>query len=85
MAALSGGAILFEFDALFDALDQIQAIHFRLAKRHGERFRALEREIENLPSSDFGEIHFESIGGAVIFHAPEAFTKILKRAAELGV
>lgn len=81
-----------EMDALHDAVRLLCDVHAALARRHGDRFRALERRIEslmdNFPLSD-ADLHFldSEEGGAMLFTftVPTALRDLLDEARRLGV
>ncbi|WP_295808896.1 hypothetical protein [uncultured Nitratireductor sp.] len=75
-----------EMDALHDAIGLLSEIHARLATKHGETFRKLDRAIERFidDPTDATEIHW--LGGGRLVAAPKGrLTEILREARELGV
>lgn len=75
-----------EMDALHDAIGLLSEIHARLATKHGEAFRKLDRAIERFidDPTDATEIHW--LGGGRLVAAPKGrLTEMLREARELGV
>ena len=75
-----------EMDEIRDALALLQEIHARLAKRHGDSFRNLDRAIEAFiqKPADCVEAHW--LGGGKIVAAPKGpLTEIFQEARRLGV
>lgn len=86
--ATVGLTLTLEVDAMRDAIAQLQKIHARLAKRHGDVFRKMDRMIEAMiehdDPRDWVEIHW--IGGGKMVAAPKGkFTEFLREARQLGV
>ncbi|WP_037437154.1 hypothetical protein [Sinorhizobium fredii] len=75
-----------ETDVMSDALAELQEVHSRLAKRHGDSFRKLDRAIEQLleTSEDIVEVHWLG-DGKVLVSPTGRFTEILREARRLGV
>lgn len=80
-------AFTFETDLIQDAVDTCLRIHDALAKRHGQRFRDLERRMEALVDlDDWGEIEFARIEwGRFVMTVPPALSAIIQEARDLGV
>jgi len=80
-------AFIFETDRIADAADTCLRIHEALARRHGQRFRDLERRLEALPDlDDWGEIELASIEwGRFVMTVPPVLTAIIQEARDLGV
>lgn len=77
-----------ETDLVLDAIADIERIFCALAKRHGQRFRDLERRIERLMDLDanWGVPQSHSIGdGRFIFEPHPELKGIIREAREIGV
>lgn len=75
-----------EAEPVYDAVDLLGRAHQALARRHGERFRALEREIEALADAELGLGDPHDLGdGHFIFAAPARLTALIAKARALGV
>ena len=77
-----------ELDLIRDAIDTLVLIHERLAYRHGETFRALDRRIEGLAETNLrpATIHQMTGGGLTLIpEVPEAVRSIIADARALGV
>jgi hypothetical protein len=75
-----------ESELIYDALDTLARIHAALARRHGDKFRALERDIERLADERLTLRDPHPLGdGWFIFEPPAQFTSMIDRANALGV
>lgn len=80
-------SITVETEMLNDAIDELREIHTRLARRHGEQFRALDRMIEECLAKDmssFFRVHWIEKTLGVLAPAGE-LARILRKARELKV
>lgn len=73
-----------EFESLHDALADLERAYGALRSRHGDRFRELERRIEQLADGD-AEISVESIGGGTFVPVSAKLSGILADARKMGV
>lgn len=75
-----------EADPLFDAVDTLLHIHERLAKRHGDRFRAMERQIEAFVGDDGSGVGTESLEpGRIVLTPPKEWQSLIAEARALGI
>lgn len=78
--------IVFEAEALGDALSDLRAVWEALPARHGDRFRSLERKIEALFVAETTEApRLHMMGDRVILAAPDVITALLVEARALGL
>ncbi len=75
-----------EDDLVVDACNELKAITSALPKRHGDRFRVLERRLQAL-SQNIGEPSLERLIDSLIFVVvpPPEWMAIIREARELGV
>ena len=80
-------ALTAELTPALDALDDLQRAHERLASRHGDAFRALDREIDGILEG--GELvataDLEGDRSRFFIIPSPKVTEALKRARQLGV
>lgn len=76
--------ITIDAEAAHDAFDELATVHRRLAARHGERFRDLDRSIELL-MDDPGEIEIVPLGPGTFAYIVPGVADILAQARRLGV
>lgn len=88
---MAGLVLFLDTSAMEDAIDEMLAIHGRLARCHGAAYRRLERAIEAL-CDDMNDddkpalVETHWLGGGRIMAAPgERVTEILLEARRLGV
>lgn len=80
--------LLFEMDAMGDAIAELSAVFQSLATCHGRVYRDLERRIEALVEGEngIGEPEFHKLGGGRFVVTPGGELKeILRDARALGV
>ena len=79
--------LIAETDLTLDAIDDMARIHQALARRHGDRFRQLERRIETLlDDHGLGEFEMIDLGeGHMVMTVPSRIANILTDAAAMGV
>lgn len=81
--------LTFETDPIYDALDTVARARDALFSRHGERFRAVQRDIEALAYADrtaLADVQFHDLGeGIFVATALKALTDLVARARSLGV
>lgn len=82
--AQTNPAITFDFEALSDAVGELVDMHRRLAHRHGERFRALDREIEAFCEQPV-DVDFSAVEPGLFFAAMPALANLLRKGRALGV
>jgi hypothetical protein len=80
-------ALHFGGEAVMDAVNLVIAAHEALTKRHGDRYRTLERRIETIiESGDFGAIEHHDLGdGHIELSAPPNLTELIRDARAFGV
>lgn len=83
----AGCGLCFETDLLWDVVNSLQIVHRRLASRHGDPFRALERKLAGCADLLTREtIGFADIGdGVVVMTPPPALVALVDEARALGV
>lgn len=78
-----------ELDLQRDAINDLMRVREALPRRHGDRFRALERRIEALEdrewsAADVGRCH--DLGeGILLFEPPPIVVELVAEARRLGV
>lgn len=78
----------FETDLVHDAVDTLLRVHQALTHRHGERFRSLERRVEEVFEQDArgSSIGVASLdGGVVLLTPPLAWRALITEARTMGV
>lgn len=81
-------SLTIEMDLLFDAIGDIERIFGALSTCHGQKYRALERRIENLIGDDvaLSDLKLRDLGiDRFIVEPPVEVTAIVRRARDLGV
>lgn len=85
MAAITR-TITAEMEAMHDAIAQLQVVHSRLAKKHGDQFRRLDRAIEAFIDNPDGCVEAHWLGGGRIMAAPKGeLIDIFRDARRLGI
>jgi len=75
-----------EMEEMNDAILLLQEVHARLAKKHGDEFRRLDRAIEALVGNPEDCVEAYWLGDGKIMVAPKGeFTDIFREARRLGV
>lgn len=76
----------FETDLIGDAIDTLCRIHVCLTRRHGERFRDLERRIEAEMDGPVDSIGMEQLEqGVMVMTPPTAWAALIAEARSMGV
>lgn len=90
--AITSLSLAYETSAVMDAIALLEAAHVALAKRHGQRFRDLERKIEAMAEDGeqrlVGEMvqlptEFGSI--LLVAQAHPELTALIREARDMGV
>lgn len=75
-----------ELHLVHDAIDQLARIRHALFKRHGDAFRALQRDIEALDGGSLTLSDPHDLGeGFLVFEPPREIAELIARAKTLGV
>lgn len=76
-----------ETELIHDALDSLQRLHAALARRHGDSFRRLERDLDaTLTSLQPAEIGHQHLAAATfVLTPPAAWLDLIARGHRLGV
>lgn len=80
--------ISMETEAVRDAIEALAGVIERLARRHGERFRALDRRIDAFLDAPDDPVAHEAAGEdglLLIFGAPPKLAAILRDARAMGL
>lgn len=74
-------------DLVRDAVESLGVVHQALARRHGARFRALDRRIETLIDGGFSkdDVDLQSIDGTFVSVPAGELRAILMEARGLGI
>lgn len=82
-------SITIESDVVVDAINELLLVHERLARRHGDTFRALDREIDRLIDMGAGALvadtRLDGDASRILLIPSPPVTAVLKRARELSV
>lgn len=79
--------IRFDTSALSDTVFTISVVQERLAKCHGDQFRALDSRISRLMDEDYRRPEWQHkwVGEVYMIIGPDEMTDIIREARRLGV
>lgn len=78
--------VVFETDLIGDAVAEVLHIHEALGRRHGDRFRQLERRIEALADGEIGTLGMIDLEPCrFVVTPPASLSSIIADARALGV